>query len=737
MTKKFLVTIVALIAIIGLVVAGCPTEIPDDPDPPAPPPPERTTGPWLDRIIIREETSVGAGIAKLQANEIQMWHMLSISDPALFETISEDPNLKYEFSYGGFTELMFNVAGPYFNDGRLNPFADAQIREAFNWLIDRDYFVGELLGGLGEPIYALAGAAFPEYVRYPDLLGAIEDKYAHDPDKANAIIAERMGALGAELVGGKWHYDEEAVEIKFIIRIDLYRPLYPAGGEYIADLMEAAGFTVDRMLLTGPEAFGIWIPDDPADGTYSAYTGGWGITAIPRDEGGRFYASDTKFLRPWPRWLALDPPEEYLEVAERLYDRDYTTLAERKNLFEQALTLRMEYSPQILLADIGAANPWRAELQVRTDLSYGFGWGVVQTLAYLDEDGNPTPGGDVFMDQYFVLSEPWNPVDGSGASADLAIFRNYLQEGALMVDGRDGLYWPWHASSAAVTIKQGLPVGKTMDWMTLTFAPEIVVPPDAWADWDPVEQRFITVAEKYPDGMTVNRKSVITYPASLWDVPMHDGSTLHIVDFLMSWIMSFDRAKEESPIYDEGDLSRYEAMMRNFRGVKILSVNPLIIESYSNLWYLDAEWNISTWFPSYGIYGQFAPWHVIAVGWMAEADGRLAWSTDKAAKLEREWMDYTKGPSLAWLAGYTEDAIADAFIPYADFLSQYITEEEIVERYQNLRDWYGERGHFWTTTAPFYLHSVSPVAGIIDIRRFEDHPDPIDRWDFLLDPYWY
>lgn len=37
------------------------------------------------------------------------------------------------------------------------------------------------------------------------------------------------------------------------------------------------------------------------------------------------------------------------------------------------------------------------------------------------------------------------------------------------------------------------------------------------------------------------------------------------------------------------------------------------------------------------------------------------------------------------------------------------------------------------SAGPFYLYRVHPVAGIIELRRFEDHPDPIDRWMFLLE----
>ena len=738
--RRVILSLVAVVAVVAVVVVvvllrgGSVT--------PPEPPELRTTGPWVDVILISEETSAAVAVMKLEAGDIDIWWMLPIIDRDLFERISEHPDMQYDFSYGSYTDLLFNVAGPLLHDGTFNPFSDAQIREAFNWLIDRDYFVGEFLRGMGRPIYALEGRAFPEYGRYLDIFAAIEDYYAHDPDKAKGIIRERMMVLGAELQGGTWHYNGDEIEIKFVIRTDLFPPLFPAGGDYIADLMEWVGFKVDRMLMPFETALGLWKSDDPFEGTYHAAVAGWAMSTISRDQGGSFYATDTKFVLPWPRWQSLYPPQEYMEIAHKLYNRDYATLPERRDLFEQALWMRMEFSPRILLADIGGANPWRSNLNIRTDLSSGFGWGVAQTIHFLDEAGEPVVGGTLRGEQYLMLVEPWNPVDGSPAVADLNIFQNMLQERGLMPDGRDGLFHPWRIESAEVTVKEGLPVIKTHDWLTLDFAAEIQAPADAWVDWDAVTQKFITVGEKMDPGSpyygedfdpSANVKSVVYYPADFYDVPMHDGSTLSLADLIMSWIIRFDRAKPESTIYDEAEVPRLETFMTSFRGVKIVSEDPLIIESYSDQWFLDAEWNVSTWFPGYGLYEQFAPWHVITIGKLAEANLALTWSTDKAAQLMVEWMDYTKGPSLPILRGYLDDVIADNYIAYVPTLGDYITAAEAAERYANLKAWDAEVGHLWTTTAPFYLHGVHPVAGIIELRRFEDHPDPIDRWMFLLD----
>ncbi len=737
MVKKAILALVVVVAIVVVVVL-----VRGDTEEPPPPPEVRTTGPWVDSIVISSEPSTALGVSKLERGDTHIWLMPSITEPDLYDKIEADPDIEYEFSYGAFTDLIFNVAGPYFRDGTLNPFYDAEIREAFNWLIDRDLLIGEFLRGMGMPIYALGGRTFPEYERYPDLFEALEDHYAHDPDRARDVIHDRMVASGAELVADRWHYDGSEIEVAFVIVTDWFPPLYPAGGEYIADLMEGVNFSVERKLLPESAAIGYLTDHDPLDGTYNAFTGAWAFAAIPRDEGQRFYVSDTKFARPLPRWAVLDPPEDYLEVARRLHDQEYETMAEREELFEEAVWMRMRFSPQILLADVAGVTPWHSDLKVRTDLSIGFGWAMAQTIHFLDEDGEPIVGGEVKAEQSSVLVKPWNPVDGSPMAADLGIFRHMLQERGLMFDGRDGLQHPWRIERAELTVKEGLPVEKTHDWLTLDSAADIQAPSDAWVDWDAAAQRFITVGEKMDPGSpyydedfepSANLRSVVHYPDGFYDVPMHDGSTLSLADIVMAMILKFDRAKPGSDIYDEGEVSRLEAFMANFRGVRIVSEDPLIIESYSKQWFIDAEYNVHTWFPAYGYYDQFAPWHVITIGKMAETDLALAWSAAKSSMLLTEWMDYTKGPSLPILRDYLDDAIADNYIPYGPTLGDYITGADASERYGNLKSWYGQVNHFWTTTAPFYLYRVHPVAGVIELRRFEDHPDPIQRWMFLLE----
>ena len=143
------------------------------------------------------------------------------------------------------------------------------------------------------------------------------------------------------------------------------------------------------------------------------------------------------------------------------------------------------------------------------------------------------------------------------------------QDYAFIRDPNDGLVWPQRAERAEVVVLDGLPVGETHGWVDLSFVPQIDVPGDAWVDWDATTQQFITADMKYPGGLTATVKSTVYYPADLFStVTWHDGSPLDLSDIVMSMILTFDRAKVGSPIYDESAVQALEGFLSHFRGVQ-------------------------------------------------------------------------------------------------------------------------------------------------------------------------
>jgi peptide/nickel transport system substrate-binding protein len=683
--------------------------------------PPTPRGAWLNHIIFSAQGDPAAAVAQLQAGTIDLYAN-AISDPALFATVEADPKLAYIQSFGNFTDLTFNPA-VFTDTTKLNPFNDPKIREAMNYLVDRGYIMNTIYGGLAQPKFMPLNAFSADTTRYASAISTLETQYAYNLTTAATIINTEMMALGATMGGdGKWQYNSSPVTLIFIIRLEDKRHEM---GDYVADQLESVGFTVDRQYKFRSEASPIWTPNSPSDGLWNLYTGGWINTAISRDDGtsfGFFYTPLSTYI---PLSQAYTPSAEFLEIATKLWNYNFTSMSERDALFTQGLTLSMQDSVRIWLVDQQSFTPRRANMEVTPDLAGGVAGSSLwpYTIRWKNQ-----VGGNVRIAQPGIMMDPWNPVAGSNWLYDQMPIRATGDFGTLL-DPNTGLARAQRVESAVVTVKTGLPVSKTLNWVTLNTADEITVPANAWVDWNATTQRFITAGEKYPGGLTANTKVVVRYPRNLFTaVKWHDGSPLSMGDFLMNMILTFDRAKPASAIYDDTYVPVHEAFLSHFKGVRILSTNPLVIETYDDLFQLDAE-NIATgwtWFPSYS-YGE-GSWDMIALGVLAETNHELAFSVDKATTLGVDWMDYTRGPSLAILNKYLTQAKTANYIPYAPTMGAYVTAAEARTRWNNYAAWYRARGHFWLGTGPFYLDKVLPARGLLTLTRYPSYPDLASRW---------
>jgi peptide/nickel transport system substrate-binding protein len=176
----------------------------------------------------------------------------------------------------------------------------------------------------------------------------------------------------------------------------------------------------------------------------------------------------------------------------------------------------------------------------------------------------------------------------------------------------------------------------------------------------------------------------------------------------------------------------YESFVSSFKGVQIVSTDPLVIDTYSDNYVSDAELNITTWWPNYQ-YGE-ASWEVIAVGNLAEAAGEIAYSLDKSGALTIEQTSFVGGPTLAIVDKYLDQAIAANTIPYAPTMGAYLTAEEATARYAAMKQWYTDRGHFWIGTGPYYLYKAFLVEKSLIQQNFSDFPDTPDRWASFAAP---
>jgi peptide/nickel transport system substrate-binding protein len=108
----------------------------------------------------------------------------------------------------GFYYYEFNL-----NSAHGTKFADARVRQAFMYAIDRDSIVNDILDG-----YAVVANGSQPNISYAYAPDKITTVYTYDPDKAKALLAE----AGWTDSNGDGTVDKDGVEMKFDF-------LYPAG----------------------------------------------------------------------------------------------------------------------------------------------------------------------------------------------------------------------------------------------------------------------------------------------------------------------------------------------------------------------------------------------------------------------------------------------------------------------------------------------------------------------------
>ena len=761
--KRYTLMVLSLFIIMSMVLSACqqpavapteeppvvvePTEEPVVVEPteepvvvePTEEPVVRTTrkGGWLDEIVISVVDTASA-VTQIQAGAIDIY-AAGMSSDALPEI--EAAGLDYAQSNGLYYELTFNAYGPIFDQstGKVNPFFSAKAREAMNWLVDRDYINREVYNGGALPKFWSIITNMPDYTKMAETVRKLEAKYAYDPAKADAQMEEVMlGIEGVTREDGKYMFDGEPVTLILLIRNDSDGTRVPIG-DYVANQLESIGFAVDRQYKRSSEASPIWVGGNVADGLWNIYTGAWSATIIDRDEGDNFEFFDTPqsaygFSSTWQAFTSTALGTPYGDLADKLAYNKFDTIEERDAGLAEMLEMALTESIHVWLIDGKNFTPYTTGMDVTYDLAAGVDGSMIwpYTIKWTDQEGGNLKWGqpDLFVD-------PWNPIAGSNWAFDQAVGRATWGD-AYMIDPHTGLYWPQRFERAEITIQEGLPVGKTLDWVTLDFAPEIAVPEDAIVDWDAENQAFITAAEKFPDGTTARVKSVVYYPADLFEtVKWHDGSPLDLGDFIYAWIISLDMGKEGSPIYDEAYAANAEAILANYKGFRILSENPLTIEAYSDAYQTDAELDITTMWPSFN-YGE-APWHVLTAGALADAALEVAFSADKADASSTEtttveWLNFIGGPSLEILTKYMDQGIADQYVPYANVLAAYITPEEAVARYENAKTFFAKYGHYNIGTGPYILDEVYLTEKVATLIQNPDFVDLSDKWSQFGDP---
>jgi len=682
-------------------------------------------GGWLDTIVIVEEPDSNSAVARLEAGDMDVFAD-DVGGEAALQAIESDA-IQTRTQYGLFDELYFNLASCQ-DENQLNPFQSQPVREAMNYAIDRDYVAQELYNGLAVPKYVTLAEAGADRARFAKEIRQIEAEYAYDFERANEIISAEMEAMGATLEDGTWTFNGEPINIILLIRNEDTR--LQIGG-YLATQLEDMGFTVERVERTSGELAPLWIDADPTLCEWHLYTGAWSQTVVDRESTFSFEQYYTNRVLPWPLPALYEPPAELDEASARIFNNDFSSAEERAELIRAALPLTMEYATRNWITSRTTVVPFRNEVEVTTDLAAGISGSSLwsRTLRFTGE-----VGGSMTVGLPSVFTQPWNPMGGSNWVFDQMIVRG-LGDLGIHFDPYTGLGIQGRIERAEVVAQEGYPISSQSDWVTLSTEPEIVVPDDAWAGWDAENQVFLTAADVYTETATSVLKTTVYYPEDMFEtVTWHDGSPMSPADFVMGMIIAFDLGDPASPYYDEALVPGRDQFLASFRGVRIASTDPLVIETWTNQGSQDAENAVATWWPAALYDYSDAAWHNMGLMLRGEENGGFAFTAEKSAASEIEQTNLISGPSLEILASELLSATAESFIPYQPALGEYVTEDDAASRYTNLAEFARRYGHYYISTGPYFLSGVFPVEGQAVLSHYAAFPDAADRYSGFAAP---
>ena len=102
-------------------------------------------------------------------------------------------------------------------EGKLNPFSIPEVRQAMQYLVDRDFIAQDIYQGLAQPMITQVSPSDYDFLTVYDIDRGSGIRF--DPEYARQQIADAMTAAGAELVDGIWSYEGEPIRLKFIARV--------------------------------------------------------------------------------------------------------------------------------------------------------------------------------------------------------------------------------------------------------------------------------------------------------------------------------------------------------------------------------------------------------------------------------------------------------------------------------------------------------------------------------------
>ena len=627
-------------------------------------------GSHVDSVSFIRQDDSAAAVDSLIAGDIDMSYIpVSKSDA---QRVRDAGHLIYEAHSARIYDVFVNPAEDH--SVKFNPFAYREVRQALNYMLDRDYIVDSLLLTGGHPMYLGTPLHYPDYTHMSrEAVGRLGAGY--DPARAERMIEGALAPAGAVRTGGGWHYDGKPVTVTVLLRDD--RPERLSVGEYLASALEGAGFRVDRAYVNSSEAYDTLYLTDPAGQGWHLYVEGWVIpdtyAAYRNLLPAVFYSSWAGYVPGYDAGFATYENATIDALARDLYRGQHGSAEERAGAVARINELGFSESLRVFLAAASDHYPVRSGtagvVNVPVD---GIANRYTARTAQPPDAATGLRIGTLGVDR-----NAWNPVTPSDAYGYHAW--QLLEDVPFVVNP----YTKRHSDFRNVIVS--VETRGPHDRLEIPAGAVMWGDDDAWGS---------------PGAADATSRVRIDLRLSNW----HHGVPMDINDILYVIVFDLEHHGRAHMHEEIADADQYAWLQFAPHVVAVEVVDDDTVDVYLDRWNGDMDsiaQRASPW-PS-------MPWEIYHAMDMAVHANAADWDCDVAASRSGNCLDMLDAGDAGIIRAYLDTA-RDPGSPdhVPDFLYRDKTSAYVAERYDAAISWIDEKGHMMISNGPLRL--AEPVA---------------------------
>ncbi|WP_158543064.1 ABC transporter substrate-binding protein [Acidilobus sp. 7A] len=539
----------------------------------------------------------------------------------------------------------------------LNPFYYQSVRFALNYVVDRSYFVNDVLGGYGIPTISVYGGEYEMLTT-----SNVTDRFAnitYDPSYANETIYKTLTAHGYVYKNGQWYYPNgQPVVIYVFVRTDTtVRYIYAT---FLIKQLEDLGFQVYEVTGNLQKEITDIYSMVPNETDWNVLIEAWGGTygyydwSLP----GEFYGAAFGYLpasdaygTAWGIGVnTTNIQEPKLTQELNIIDNLSLRLAESQFSTEQQYyeyVNTMTYYGIISAIRIGLGMsliPIFVNSNMVTGLVPNYVEGLMTPFSFLNAR---TPSGTLTIGVRHLAMGSMNPVAGWTDSYSVATAA--------------GVFLPitYYVPGNAFPV----PAGITYKLVNLSVNATVPVPTSALM-YNATSMQVVHV----PSGTYAKVAVIVNFAPLMQYDRFVDGQPISLADIIEQYLIAANVSlSSSSPIFDTYASSVYSPSLQQIVGFQV--INSTSIEIWSTAWWFNPAYAalitigdfLPLGFAEPG--GGMMPWPLYTAMSQVVANGEAAWSSDTATSKGIDWLNLVNPTDISHVLSYLEQDNSTGYIP--------------------------------------------------------------------------